>query len=90
MANRFTKAAQEAADLTNRQLEGKLNTLLTANAAQIQKLRAGLSTEQDRQNFDALIAHVNAEASQDRKLALLRSNLQTTGSVALKALSLLT
>jgi hypothetical protein len=82
---RFRDAAREAADLTNKQLAGRIAELTPISSTQLQEL---LPSKRDKEDFVALMRVVEEETSMENQLTFLRDNLATAGKVALKALKL--
>jgi hypothetical protein len=82
---RFRDAAREAADLTNKELAGRIAELTPISSAQLQEL---LPSKRDKQDFVALMRVVEEETNLENQLTFLRDNLATAGKVALKALKL--
>ena len=74
----------EEAELTNRQLAGELAKLTPLTEKQVNGL---LPRKVDKQRLKKLIGIVNSSASQNRKLAVLTSNLSELGGVVLKVLT---
>lgn len=83
MPNRYSKAARDAADLTNKQL-GEL--MATFGPLSEEKLRELLPTKKEKEEFSRLMALVEKEAEVDKQLAYLSNNLQATGKVIFKVL----
>ncbi len=83
MANRYSKAAKMAAELTNKQLSEEIAKIAPFND---KKLRELLPTKKDKIYFAELMAKVEKETNTDQQLAYLSENLLTTGKVALKVL----
>jgi hypothetical protein len=82
---RFRDAAREAADLTNKELAGRIAELTPISSAQLQEL---LPSKRDKEDFVALMRVVEEETNLENQLNFLRDNLATAGRVALKALKL--
>jgi hypothetical protein len=82
---RFRDAAREAADLTNKQLAGRIAELTPISSTQLQEL---LPSKRDKEDFVALMRVVEEETNLENQLNFLRDNLATAGRVALKALKL--
>jgi hypothetical protein len=82
---RFRDAAREAADLTNKQLAGRIAELTPISSTQLQEL---LPSKRDKEDFVALMRVVEEETNMENQLTFLRDNLATAGKVALKALRL--
>lgn len=82
---RFRDAAKEAADLTNKELAGRIAELTPISSAQLQEL---LPSKRDKEDFVALMRVVEEETNMENQLTFLRNNLATAGKVALKALKL--
>jgi hypothetical protein len=82
---RFSKAAREAADLTNKELTSRIAELTPISSAQLQEL---LPSKRDKEDFVALMRVVEDETEMENQLTFLRNNLATAGRVALKALKL--
>ncbi len=72
------------AELTNEQLAGELAKLTPLTAQEVNKL---LPRKVDKQHLRQLIEIVNCSASQNSKLASIKSNFATLGGVALKLLT---
>jgi hypothetical protein len=85
MMGRFRDAAKEAADLTNKELAGRIAELTPISSAQLQEL---LPSKRDKEDFVALMRVVEEETNMENQLTFLRNNLATAGKVALKALKL--
>ena len=83
MANRYSNAANEAANLTNKQLGEELAKL---GPLSDQKLRELLPEKKDKEHFADLMAMVEKETAMDEQLKYLGENLQTAGKVTLKLL----
>lgn len=81
--NRYTAAAIEARNLTNKQLAGKLSSFAPINSERFQKL---LPRKRDKEIFIELMAKVERETAQDEALAFLTENIGRVGGVVLKAL----
>jgi hypothetical protein len=84
--NRFTNAASQAADMTNKQLGGQLGTLSKFSDEEINEL---LPLKQDKQAFMDLMKEVEADIVMDEKVAFLQNNIQSMGKVALTILKTL-
>ena len=82
---RFRDAAREAADLTNKELAGRIAQITPISSAQLQEL---LPAKRDKEDFVALMRVVEEETNLENQLNFLRDNLATAGRVALKALKL--
>lgn len=80
---RYAKAAKEAAELTNKQLAGRLASFGPVNDARFQEL---LPTKRDKETFIELMRVVEEEADEEARLAFLVDNAKTAGKVALKVL----
>lgn len=85
MMGRFSKAAREAADMTNKELAGRIAELTPITSAQLQEL---LPSRRDKEDFVNLMRVVEDETDLENQLNFLRDNLATAGRVALKALKL--
>jgi hypothetical protein len=72
------------AELTNEQLGGELAKLTPLTAEEVNKL---LPRRVDKQHLKQLIDIVNSSASQNNKLASIKSNFATLGRVTLKLLT---
>ncbi len=83
MQNRYSKAAEQARELTNKQLGEELAKLSPLNE---QKLRKLLPTKNDKKHFAELMAVVEKETHTDKQIAYLSKNLQTAGKVAMQVL----
>lgn len=83
MANRFTQAAREASDVTNKQLGEKIATLSSFNKNELNEL---LPTKKDKEAFLRLMEQVEADTELDEKLAFLTENIQTAGKVVFQIL----
>jgi len=68
---------------TNESLALEIAALTTLTAAEVARL---LPTKRDKKQLQELIEIVNSGASQNRKIASLRSNLTELGGVMLKVL----
>lgn len=84
MANRFTQAAKEASEATNKQLGEKIATLSSFNKEELNEL---LPTKRDKETFLKLMSQVEADTEMDNKLAYIVDNIQTVGRVMLKIIS---
>ena len=84
--NRFTKAAREAAQMTNKQLATELATVGNLNRDKIQDL---LPKKKDKKAFVDLMKEVEAETTMDEKIAYLQNNIQSAGKVAFTLLKAL-
>lgn len=83
MPNRYKRAAEQAANLTNKQLAEELAKIGPMNDA---KLRELLPTKRDKEEFSKLMALVEKETETDKQLTYLSNNLQTSGKVVFKLL----
>lgn len=83
MANRFTQAAKEASDVTNKQLGEKIATLSSFNKNELNEL---LPTKKDKEAFLRLMEQVEADTELDEKLTFLTENIQTAGKVVFQIL----
>jgi hypothetical protein len=77
-SNRFTEAAINAREMTNKQLATEIATLTKFNREELNVL---LPQKRDKEAFVELMKTVEAETSMDEKLAYLRTNLETAGKV---------
>lgn len=84
--NRFTEAAQKAADLTNKQLSKELANVGTLSSEEIDDL---LPLKQDKEAFANLMKEVEAETNMDQKIAYLQNNIESAGKVAFTVLKAL-
>jgi hypothetical protein len=82
---RYRDAAIGAAELTNKELAGRITELAPLNLQRLQEL---LPDKQDKVDFVALMQVVEEESKVENQLTYLRANLATAGKVALKALKL--
>ena len=80
---RFKKAAEEARELTNKQLADELAAISTFNRDKIQDL---LPEKRDKEAFIKLMEQVEADTAMDEKLAFLQDNIKSVGAVAFKLL----
>lgn len=80
---RYSKAAKEAANLTNKQLATEMAALAPFNRDQLQIL---LPKKRDKEAFLALMRVVEDETDMDEKLAYLRNNIKKAGEVIFKVL----
>ncbi len=80
---RFKKAAEEARELTNKQLADELAAISTFNREKIQDL---LPEKRDKEAFIKLMEQVEADTAMDEKLAFLQDNIKSVGAVAFKLL----
>jgi hypothetical protein len=80
---RYRKAAEAAADLTNKQLAGRLAALAPISGDRLQEL---LPYKRDKEAFIQLMRVVEDEADEENQIAYLGENLATAGKVALKVL----
>jgi hypothetical protein len=80
---RFRAAAKAAADLTNKQLSGRITELTPMTTERLQEL---LPLKKDKEDFLELLRVVDEETELENQLTFLRENLTTAGRVALKAL----
>jgi hypothetical protein len=83
MPNRYSGAARQAADLTNKQLGEELSKLGPMNSAKLTEL---LPAKRDKEEFAKLMALVEKETETDNQLAYLSSNLRAVGPVVFKVL----
>lgn len=74
----------EEANLTNQQLAGELARLAPLSQDEISRL---LPRRVDKEQFAQLLQIVNSASSQNNKVAELRANIETLGSVVLKLLT---
>lgn len=86
MANRFAQAAKTAREATNKQLADQITAISTLHRDKLQEL---LPAKSDKEAFVALMAQVEADTNMDNKLAFLKDNLKTAGSVVFKVLKAL-
>ena len=84
--NRFTKAAREAAQMTNKQLATELATVGNLNRDKIQDL---LPKKKDKKAFVDVMKEVEAETTMHEKIAYLQNNIQSAGKVAFTLLKAL-
>jgi hypothetical protein len=82
---RYRDAAKVAAELTNKELGGRIAELAPVNMQRLQEL---LPSKRDKEDFVALMRVVEDETELENQLSFLRDNLATAGKVALKALKL--
>jgi hypothetical protein len=80
---RYREAAAKARELTNKQLATELSALSPFKQDEFDKL---LPLKRDKEAFIALMQVVEEETSMDLKLAHLKDNLETAGTVVIKLL----
>lgn len=80
---RYREAAERARQLTNKQLATEMAALAPFKRGELQKL---LPRKRDKEAFIALMKEVEAESTEDEKLAYLQNNLNTAGKVVIKVL----
>jgi hypothetical protein len=83
MANRYSQAAKDAEELTNKQLGEELAKLGPLNYSKLNEL---LPAKRDKEEFAKLMALVEKETAEDKQLAYLAQNMQTAGAVVFKLL----
>jgi|ADGO01.1.fsa_nt_gi hypothetical protein len=83
MANRFSKAAKDAAEMTNKQLADELAAVTRLSREELNEL---LPTKNDKEKFALLMQQVEADTAMDEKIAFLGENLKTIGGVVFKVL----
>lgn len=87
MANRFDKIAEKAREKTNKELDAELARHVVLTDAELAKL---LPTKGDKENFARLMGIVNAQTSQNQKIAALKGNIEKLGSVMLRVMRTVT
>lgn len=80
---RYSKAAEKARQLTNKQLAEEITSLSLVTQRDLNRL---IPRKADRLAFVNLMKEVESETSEDEKLAYLMANAQTAGRVAIKVL----
>lgn len=83
---RFSRAAEEAAHLTDNQLETEIAALGTLSREDVREL---LPQTRDKEAFLSLMRELESEKTEDENLAYLKGHLETAGRVALKVLKAL-
>jgi hypothetical protein len=87
MANRFSNAAKQAKDITNKDLATEISAISNFSRDKINEL---LPSKKDKETFVKLMEQVEADTTMDEKLAYLQNNLKSAGVVALQLLKALT
>ena len=87
MANRFSNAAKQAKDITNKDLATEISGISNFSR---DKINALLPSKKDKETFVKLMEQVEADTTMDEKLAYLQNNLKSAGVVALQLLKALT
>lgn len=87
MANRFSNAAKQAREATNKELATEISAISNFSRDKINEL---LPTKKDKEAFVKLMEQVDADTTMDEKLAYLQDNLKSAGVVALQLLKALT
>ena len=86
MTNRFTRAAEAAAEKTNVELRDELARLTRLSEADIRRL---VPTKEDKERLAQLLAVVGSARTENQKVAALRSSIETLGPVVVRVLKLL-
>ena len=76
--NRFTKAAKDARNATNKELSEEIARVSTFSQ---EKLKELLPTKKDKEAFVLLMEQVEKETSMDNKIAYLQENIQSAGKI---------
>ena len=87
MANRFDKIAEKVREKTSKELDAELARHVVLTDAELAKL---LPTKGDKENFARLMGIVNAQTSQNQKIAALKGNIEKLGSVMLRVMRTVT
>ncbi len=85
MPNRFTQIAEEAAELTRKELDGELAKITSLSEEKLARL---LPNKSDKEKFAELMAIVNSSTNRNNKVAQLRNNIDRLGVVVVKLLEL--
>ena len=83
MENRFREAAIKARQMTNKQLATEIASLTKLTRDDLNEL---LPEKKDKEAFVQLMNTVQDETDMDNKLAYLRDNMQTAGTIMFKLL----
>ena len=83
MPNRFRQIAARSANRTNREMAEELSQMTALTAEQIERM---LPKKADKERFAELMAIVNSSASNNKKVATLRKNMNELGFVVMKVL----
>lgn len=86
MANRFSNAAKQAKDITNKDLATEISAISNFSRDKINEL---LPSKKDKEAFVKLMEQVEADTTMDEKLAYLQDNLKSAGAVAFQLLKVL-
>jgi hypothetical protein len=86
MPNRFSNAAKQAAELTNKELGSELAKVSTLSNQRLSEL---LPLKRDKEAFIQLMMQVEAETAMETRLANLVDNIKTVGPVIFKVLKVL-
>lgn len=79
----YSKAAKEAAELTNKQLKARVSSLNTMDDAKVQNL---FPKKMDKEKFLELMAKVEKETTDAEKTTFIKENIATYAPVVLKSL----
>ena len=82
--SRYAKAANDAAELTNKQLGQRISSLNHLTEARVRTL---FPQKRDKETFLELMAEVEKETNETKKLAAITDNIAAYGPVILKVLS---
>ncbi|MDP4709865.1 MAG: hypothetical protein NWR67_13970 [Saprospiraceae bacterium] len=83
MENRFKEAAIKARQMTNKQLASEITSLTKLTRDELNEL---LPAKKDKEAFVELMNAVQDETDMDNKLAYLRENMETAGTIVFKLL----
>jgi hypothetical protein len=81
--NRYSKAAEEAAAFTNKQLKEQISSLNTMDDKKVQKL---FPKKLDKEEFIKLMKEVEKETSDANKSTYIINNITTLAPTVLKTL----
>lgn len=84
MANRFSKAAKEAREATNKELAEKIAAVSSFSTDRLNEL---LPNKRDKEAFVKLMEQVEADTDMDTKLAYLADNIQSAGRILINIIS---
>jgi hypothetical protein len=86
MPNRFSQAARDAANLTNKELGVEIAKLTKLSSQNLSDL---LPAKRDKEAFIKLMTQVEADTAMDTKIANLVDNIRVVGPVIFKILKVL-
>jgi len=80
---RYSEAAAQASELTNKQLSTEIAAMSPFNRDMLNRL---LPLKRDKEAFLKLMIEVENETTRDEKLAYIKNNITSAGGVVLKLL----